>query len=454
MNKSSQKKNSVVFAKSVTDSIQHIAVSRQTLTSSSLAPRIDGANTGTSFFSRIKEAKTFEVSVAFVIVANACTIGFEADWRIKNTNINRESPPWLETTEWIFLCFFLLELAVRVLAEGAKFISPRNPVFGWNAFDSLVTSAAILERLAINLPINFLLARLCRVMRLARMLRFIKLLRACRELRVIAMGIMNCGRTLLWSFLILVVFTYMYSVMVLNLISDWLHDTAENSGAGYGDDQVTSEFIGEKFGSLLAAMYTLYAVALDGFNWGTVCDPLFNINLILPVSFVVYITVIFLVVLNIITATFVQSAAQVAVDSENKFLDVLDDKKVWLQRVSDMFKACGGQGPLEPMAFRQLMDSPEAKMLFSEVGMDLDHHKFGELFHLFDVDGDGAVDVNEFAHGLSMLGGSARSLDMFRQFKRLGSKVDDLLRRMQDSQVAAASGARPDERHVWLSMTV
>lgn len=434
-------------AKTLTNTIKDISASRKLVVSSSGSYEHfhgNGDPTMCALCSQIKEAKSFELAIACVIIANACTIGFEADWRVKNASV--ESPSWLVTMEWIFLCLFLAELLIRLLAEGGAFIRPSNPLFGWNVFDSLVTCTVMLERLAIITELNFSLARLCRVMRLARVLRFIRLLRACRELRVMATGIMNCGRTLLWSFLILAVFTYMYAIFVLNMVSDWLHSPSENSGAGSGDSgrgdsPAAVQDVVDNFGSLPVAMYTLYEAALDGVNWGEVASPLFTINIVLPISFVLYISVTIFVVLNIITATFVQAAAQVAVDAENKFLDVLDDKKAWLQRVSTMFKAHGGNGALESIAFRELMGTPDAKMLFSEVGMELDHHQFGELFPLFDIDGDGEVDVNEFVQGLSMLGGAARSLDMFRQFKRLGSKVEEALRTMQDLQATLGRGS-------------
>merc|ERR1712210_316110 len=66
--------------------------------------------------------------------------------------------------------------------------------------------------------------------------------------------------------------------------------------------------------------------------------------------------------------------------------------------------------------------------LFSEIGLELDYHGAKALFDLFDKDGDGNIDVNEFIQGMSLYGGSAKSVVMCHHFQRLHKKINEALR--------------------------
>ena len=68
----------------------------------------------------------------------------------------------------------------------------------------------------------------------------------------------------------------------------------------------------------------------------------------------------------------------------------------------------------------------KTRVAFEDMGLDISFEHAALLFKLFDWDGDGHIDVNEFAHGVYHLKGNARSLDVYRHFMELSRQVDHL----------------------------
>ncbi|CAK0889123.1 unnamed protein product [Prorocentrum cordatum] len=68
---------------------------------------------------------------------------------------------------------------------------------------------------------------------------------------------------------------------------------------------------------------------------------------------------------------------------------------------------------------------------FTDMGIDVSFQQAKVLFKLFDWDGDGRIDINEFAQGVHHLKGPARSLDVFRHFMKLSKKIEKLEKLLQ-----------------------
>jgi hypothetical protein len=369
-----------------------------------------------------------DIAIAMVICLNAGSLGYQANWSLTHPSTD-DMPLWIVVAEWAFVIIFTVEISMRLVSEGAYFINPNNKLFLWNVFDTGVVLSAIFETF-FSFHLNLSAARVCRVLRLARVLRFVRLLRSFRELRVMVAGIMNCGKTMLWSFLILTIVTYSYAIFLIQLCTEW-RSRLETSASSAADAELlrTEQFLHQHFRSLPWSMYTLSKSLLGGLEWGLISDPLCDLHFAVALSFTAYIGVTALVVLNIITATFVQAAARSAGDQDSKFLDYMEDKKEWLNKVSAAFQGYEKTdvNSLNWCEFRGIMDSLDIQVLFSDIGLEIDYQHQKDLFKLFDVDGDGRIDIHEFVQGISVYRGAARSVDMFKQFQSLSRKLDAIM---------------------------
>jgi len=370
----------------------------------------------------------FLILVPAVIIANACTIGYQADWDMRHQGEHGGSqylPSWI----WInraFALVFLLEIMLRIACEGISFFHWGNKGFGWNAFDFLIVASSVVEEVAV---LAFATRRTrmssfqgVRVLRLVRALRVIRILRFFRELRIMVSGIMNCGKSLLWASLLIGIMTYTFSVVFLQASHAYLEDPEHGAVNGMTTNVDCSNEVGaecnirKNFYSLVGGMYTLFKAMSGGSSWEGVSDALTEISPLLTFAFCVYIMLAVFVVLNVITAIFVDSAQRVADDEATRILDNIQRKSVWIQNAKDLFKILDthNEGELRLSDINRLFTDERAQICLQEFGIDLESQSAQVLFNLFDPSGTGVISEDHFAKTLYRLQGGARSLDLYR----------------------------------------
>merc|ERR1712194_258432 len=99
-----------------------------------------------------------------------------------------------------------------------------------------------------------------------------------------------------------------------------------------------------------------------------------------------------------------------------------------MSKMERLFKAgdTSGNGFLDKMEFSQLIKNPEVNTWLSSMGLEVGDAD--ALFDFMDRDGDCKVSVQELVHGVEMLKGTARSMDLLMCL----SKQDELHQAMQD----------------------
>ena len=141
----------------------------------------------------LADSPAFNISIFVVILANAAVLGLET-----YEGVVREYGTLLRTLNDVFLGVFVVELAIRMVAFGAR--PQRFFRSGWNVFDFVVVAASFTPGLREN-------AMLLRLVRLARVLRIVRLLPDLRVL-TIAIGRSIPGVMSLGVLALLVVFIY------------------------------------------------------------------------------------------------------------------------------------------------------------------------------------------------------------------------------------------------------
>jgi hypothetical protein len=236
----------------------------------------------------IRDRREFEAVVTAVILASTVSVGFHADWSIKHPGM--DLPEGSKVLDRCFLCAFALELLIRVLAEGLAFFHVRSPCFGWNVFDTCIVIVSFLNEVN-PLSLNLSMMRAVRPLRLVKVLRVFRFLSWFRELRIMVSGILNCGRTLCWSVLLLTVISYIYAVFCLQIFADWLGSVGDRSPESDEQIEATIDSLNFNFTSLPWSAYTLFKAISGGIEWGeNLSDPMYQVSAAMVFSFVLYIT--------------------------------------------------------------------------------------------------------------------------------------------------------------------
>jgi hypothetical protein len=209
--------------------------------------------------------------------------------------------------------------------------------------------------------------------------------------------------------------------------------TASSGQAEQETKASTIKFVKDNYSSLHHSVYTLFKAISGGVNWGELSDPMANVNIVIVMTFPLFIGVTVFCVLNIVTAAFVDAAARKSKEEEANALENIAEKKKWIKAIYDIFRRhdSDSSGTLDFEAFSSIMTDWRTQTALRDMGIDVSFQQVKVLFKLFDWDGDGHIDINEFAQGVHHLKGPARSLDVLGHFMKLSRQIDKLASSLQ-----------------------
>eukprot|EP00928_Gymnodinium_smaydae_P056338 TRINITY_DN39731_c0_g1_i1.p1 TRINITY_DN39731_c0_g1~~TRINITY_DN39731_c0_g1_i1.p1 ORF type:complete len:544 (-),score=67.08 TRINITY_DN39731_c0_g1_i1:234-1865(-) len=366
-----------------------------------------------SIFKRLASSWKFEAIFGIMIVLNAVLIGAQVE--LAAVNLNGEMPDVLETFSSCFAFIFLVELLIRMVAEGRTFFTSTL----WNVFDFVLVAVSLFEVFlsavitsasqdTVSRSSNLRIFRIIRITRLAKFVRIVRIMRFVRALRTLVFSIMMTMRSLLWSLLLMGFILFVFAVVFTDIVTNHL-----SVHPGPWDDSSPEALLKFHFGSLLRSGLTLYACVLNGMSWSAVADALGEVSWITLVLFISYISFICLAVLNVVTGVFCQSAIESAhQDHEMMVQGVSQDKEFYLHGLQTLFNAIDedGSGAVSIREFEHHFNDPAVKHLFAALG--LAPSDAWSLFVALDVDGDNKVSAREFLDGCLNLRGSASAIGL------------------------------------------
>jgi hypothetical protein len=188
----------------------------------------------------------------------------------------------------------------------------------------------------------------------------------------------------------------------------------------------------EYFDSLPKAIYTLYLSIVGGIDWADAAHPLMELSIFLGLLFCAYIAFAVLCVLNIITGVFVENANRItAQDAEMVMMEQMEQRQAWYEEVKELFDAADRDktGYLDKHEFSKKMEDLKMQAWFRKIGVHVESYSANGLFKLLDFDGDGKLDMDEFAMALQQVHGHARSIDVARvsrEVKLIRKELKDL----------------------------
>jgi voltage-gated sodium channel len=242
-------------------------------------PRIE-PRTGRERLRAFLDQKWFVNVVLGVILANALVLGVE-------TMVDGIALDILIAIDHTMLGFFVLELLLRIVANGRKFF--RDP---WNLFDLVVVGIAVL-------PASESLSAL----RALRVLRVLRVITVVPSLRRVVDGLLRAvpGMGAVGALLVLVM--YVSAVIATGMFGE------------------TSD---EYFGNLGVSLFTLFQ-AMTGEAWPDIARAVMVAHPLAWIFFVLYILVVSFAVLNLFIAVIVNGMEEVS-EEERKDDEQRDER--------------------------------------------------------------------------------------------------------------------------------
>eukprot|EP00928_Gymnodinium_smaydae_P030979 TRINITY_DN22891_c0_g1_i1.p1 TRINITY_DN22891_c0_g1~~TRINITY_DN22891_c0_g1_i1.p1 ORF type:complete len:736 (+),score=99.75 TRINITY_DN22891_c0_g1_i1:158-2209(+) len=354
---------------------------------------------------RFVQSNRFDHLVAVLLMSNAIFIGVQVEYMFGET-----TPSAIKAIDYLYSFVFIFELGIRIFAFGVWTFATDYENLGWNWFDLIVvgfSTADTLVELTMqgkDTPLkNISVLRVVRIVRITRVLRIIRVMRFFKHLRMLIAAISTTLRTAMWTILMLFMILYIFGIGVAQTSAEFL---AQNN---VPDDDPLRRY----FGSLPMTIMTLFMSVCGGIDWETAWFPLYQMSPATSALFCFFIVFVTLVVLNVMTGIFCESAIDAAQsDKEHVIACQLQNAERYAAELQDLFQSwdTSGDGNITAEEFEAQLEDKRVVALFQS--LDIDAADASEFFSLLDRNGGGCVDCQEFIEGCIRLRGGAKAVQM------------------------------------------
>jgi len=259
---------------------------------------------------RIVRSSRFEVLVCSVVVLNAILLGIEAHVEVSVRRPDR--PKVFDNLEITFFIFFVIEAAMRIYAVRWTFFT--GPARYFNVLDLSILflqmvqfiSAQFMMRSQHKHSVIGALSAL-HTLKLIRLVRIARILRQVRELRGLIISILISLRSLLWTFTLLALMIYVFSIFITRLVAETLTNIARSDF----HDPKNEEALLKYYGGLGQTMFSMFEALFGGQDWDVLVRPLMEeVSGSIALLYVFYIGFSTLALLNVVTGVFVDNVLE------------------------------------------------------------------------------------------------------------------------------------------------
>jgi voltage-gated sodium channel len=334
-----------------------------------------------------------------LIIINSIYIGIETD-----NNLDEAGSSGWVAGEMIFTALFSIELALRLYGLRIYFFRD-----SWNLFDLILVVIGVVDTFLLSVISAarasdgkkdeslsvFMAMRVARLLRLARIFR---LLRFFKELWLLVAGVLSALRTLMWTWLFVLLIIYVFGLVATRLL-----------GQEYGDKDPDMR---EYFGTVSASMFTLFQVVTTE-GWADVARGSMVHQPSMWVFFILFISITTFAIMNVVTAVIVENTLDQAMKQKGDISKKLDkERQKALTKLYDVFQIADldGDGELTKDEFLQALQNRDVMINLHAVEIDL--RSAEGLFDIMDYDDSGHLDVTEFIEGCMRARGDAKAKDV------------------------------------------
>jgi len=342
--------------------------------------------------------------------------------------------------EATFVAFYTLEAVLKLRIHKAYYFVGKD--MGWNIFDFSLIFMGILNFASDQMhlsggSINPTFMRLTRMCKLVRILRSIRVLKFFRELRVMLLALLSSTMSLVWSMVMVAFILYLFGlVFIQGVTSQILIDFG-------GQQHKLSSEVPKLFGTLDAAMLTLYQAVTGGQDWAPIYDATLKIGSSYAWFFLFFTIFFMFAVVNIVTAIYVDSVQK---NSQPDHQEILEDwrraHKIQRQTMTKLIEEMDTDhsGKINHEEFQALAKSETLTALLETLGIHVSDAEI--LFHLMTSFADKAeleVDRDMFLNSLLRIKGKASAIDLqvlsfqLKLVHQGQSKLREHLRQLQNS---------------------
>jgi len=373
------------------------------------------------------ESSAFKVGIFLGIISNCIYTVFTTDWEMKN--IRATKPPFMTAMELAYLCFFLIEVVLKLLVHRCYFFV--NKDMHWNIFDFvLVLFSASDQVLSFFGRVSYSLSigRMIRLLKVAQVLRAMRMLQFVSELRLMVDCLLGSLISLLWSFSLLALIKLLFSIMLVQQMANFLSERGSSIS-----QQQESDII-EAFGSVLQAMLSLFMGISGGRDWVELYRLTQLAGNLAASMFICYMLFMWLSVTNVITSIFVEKAMKLArPELEEKMLESCKEDLASVQELMSLFKSMhmDKTHTLTLDEFHNTIKDIRVQSYFALKGISVS--QVDMLFKLLMMHSphDG-VDLNSFVTGCLRMRGYAINIDVIALCYRTQSLSNDLQRYIEE----------------------
>mmetsp|Transcript_39799 Transcript_39799/g.92087 ORF Transcript_39799/g.92087 Transcript_39799/m.92087 type:complete len:599 (+) Transcript_39799:61-1857(+) len=378
---------------------------------------------------RVVRNSYFELLVMITLLLSSATLGLETHLAMQN--IHAETGVVFRVFDITWVVAFLLELSLRIVADGRMFFAWENPEFGWNATDTFFVAISTADELIVLLGMDIELSqfRLLRMIRLVRVLRLLRVVRFCSDLRIMVNGIAGSARVLFWALVLLAIVVFIFGVTLMQLAYAHLKTEPTNP-----------EDVAKYYGSLGRSMLTLFMAVSGGIDWKDAVAPLGPLSWLIDYFMGIYVFFTLFCFINVITGIFVDNAKALSeTEAIHQRSALALKRKIWVKKVLALFAQLdsGQEGDLSYEEFAAEIQDERVQDCFRHLGINVENHTVDELFDLFDRDADGNIDQAAFEQAIRQFHGAAKSIDIFklrRETQKISKQVRSLLQVMDRAQ--------------------
>lgn len=342
----------------------------------------------------------FTLVTTTVICVNGIIIGIETDHGDGSTG-------WV-AVEIMFLICYLIELAVRLAADGLEPLKKD----GWVRFDAFVCAVALIDMCIISPTLQDSggeakqLAMVLRIVRLMKLARVVRLLKFFKELWLLVASFGSAFKTLGWTFCLLTMVLYVFSILFVKML-----------GKDHEDPQIN-----DWFGSMGGAMFSLFQVGVTMDSWSEFVRAVWETDQwFMAIVLVIFMGICSFAIMNTVLAVICEHTLGQAMDVDDDLIKIKEQElHQKAKELAEIFRQADTDrgGTLSRSEFVAALDSTKTRTKLQEMDLGedfgtLDQDEIGMLFDVIDVDNNQELNPKEFVNGLLQMRGEARARGIF-----------------------------------------
>lgn len=376
----------------------------------------------TTQIQRIVQSSWFEFFWCGVVFINAIALGIQVELNAQNPS--SDVPHAFVVIGAIFALLFVVEIVIRFLADGSfKVFFWLSDDYLWNIFDSLIVLLcifdSIVEIVAFGADVvewrqlaNTRIVRMVRVLRLVRAVRILKVVRNIGALRTLIRSTINTMAHVGWAVVLIVLVVYIVGLVFTDAVSMYASENLTPQGLSVADVNPNLVWFGS---GLHLSCQTLWWSVTGGINYADAVNVMILIDggWVWGYIYDFYMAFMFLGALNVMTGVVCETAIE-CTERENEHELALgainrDEAAAAMKRLHAEMARLEAD---EPAAFDQLMKDDWFSSFMANIECDQPEVGKGLFNELFDKDGDGEVDLDEFVEGCLRLKWPAKAFDI------------------------------------------